>query len=386
MQIIHHAQASTFVIYSKNSWIADSGATNHFCNNLELLTNYVHDPLLVDTGNGTIISPGRGDVYISFRCSDGTYRPVCLQNVRYSPTSRLNTVSKWLLEQKQVYWRGELNQFVHVPSGVELFVVQHPNGLKLIDIRPVSVAQHNALVVPSAPLNLDTLHRRLAHLSLDGMREYLKQHRLELPDGAPIQPCEGCSLAKSTRQICRVSHTRATTPFQKVHLDTIGPLTIVGLGNYRYYLILTDDYTRYCWVSILLSKGQGFDIIEMFFATVCTQFSLPIAELHYDNDNEYGGVRLREFLDRQGSLLIHSTLYHHEQNGIAEWANGVIIVRARAMLLDAHLPGHLWPSAILALVYLTNRLPTGVNPGHILPVQHLHEATHRSYVSNTKHL
>lgn len=56
------------------------------------------------------------------------------------------------------------------------------------------------------------------------------------------------------------------------------------------------------------------------------------------------------------------------------------------MLLGAQLPGHLWPPAVIASVYLMNHLPTSVNPGHISPIQYLHQATHQSYASNIKHL
>lgn len=167
-------------------------------------------------------------------------------------------------------------------------------------------------MVPSTPLNLDTLHCHLAHISLEGMREFLKQECLQLLDNAPFQPCEGCALVKSTRQVCRVSHTRATSPFHKVHLDTISPLTTLGLDNYCYYLILTDDCTRYRWVSMLVTKGQGFDVIETFFATIRTQFSLPIVKLHCDNSNGYGVGRLHDFLDQEGCLIVNSAPYHHE--------------------------------------------------------------------------
>lgn len=235
-----------------------------------MFIGYVSDPLSVNTGNGTITSPGRGEVHLSFRCSDGTYRPIRLLNVHYSPTSRLNIVSEWILEQRQVYWRGELNRFVHLPIGEELFEVRCPDGLKLIDVRVATMSQQHALVVPSPPLNLDMLHLCLAHLSLEGMKEYLKQEKLELPDPAPFHPCEGCARAKSTRQVCRVPHTRATVPFQKVHLDTVGPLMTIGLGSCRYYIILTYDFSRYRSVSTLVLKGQGFTVIESFFAMVRT--------------------------------------------------------------------------------------------------------------------
>lgn len=59
----------------------------------------------------------------------------------------------------------------------------------------------------------NTLHRHSTHLSLDGMREYLKKESLELPDTPPFNLCKGCVLAKSTRQVHRISHMRVKVLF-----------------------------------------------------------------------------------------------------------------------------------------------------------------------------
>lgn len=64
---------------------------------------------------------------------------------------------------------------MHIPLGEELFEVQHPEGLKLLDVRVGRMSWHHAQVVPLILVSLDILHQRLAHLSLDGMKAYIKQ-------------------------------------------------------------------------------------------------------------------------------------------------------------------------------------------------------------------
>lgn len=73
----------------------------------------------IGTGNGTIVSPRRGLVKLSIAQSLGQYVHIQLANVRYTPTSLLNMILEDLLEKKGIYWREELNKFIHLSSGRE---------------------------------------------------------------------------------------------------------------------------------------------------------------------------------------------------------------------------------------------------------------------------
>ena len=47
-----------------------------------------------------------------------------------------------------------------------------------------------------------------------------------------------------------------------------------------------------------------------------------------------------------------------EQNGAAERSGGVIMAKARAIRINAHLLEFLWPKTVKTAAYLTNRSPT----------------------------
>lgn len=74
-------------------------------------------------------------------------------------------------------------------------------------------------------------------------------------------------------------------------------------------------------------------------------------------------TKLHSLLADRFCRLIPSAPYHHEQNGVAERANGLVTERSRAMLIDSHLPQELWPELIDAAIHVINRSPTTVNPG-----------------------
>lgn len=372
-----------------NLWIADSGASHHFCRDRSLFVDYIVDPLPINTGNGCVTSPGKGTVHLLVKRSTGDYKPLSLVNVRYTPSSFLNTISEDILEQHGISWRSERQQFVHLSSGIEFAGVTKQNGLKVLDVQlprqGLSGDQH-ALAIPRLSLDMNLLHRRFAHLHEEGIRKLIQQAGISVDRSNGFLPCDACSLAKSQKIICRIPHSRAERPFQRIHVDTCGKMSTTGIGNKHYFLLFTDDYSRHRWVACLSNKGQAFIAIQRFFSAVTAQHQAVIAELHMDNGLEFGGNQLNDFLSTYGCRAVKSAPYHHEQNGIAERSIGVITQKARAMLLDAHLPKQLWPEAIVAAVYIANRSPTMVNPDACTPHTRLHQVHSTSQQANIGHL
>lgn len=64
----------------------------------------------------------------------------------------------------------------------------------------------------------------------------------------------------------------------------------------------------------------------------------------------------------------------------------MITERARAMIIGAHLPRSLWPEAVQAVVYVTNRMPTVVNHLSTPPLLRLQEAMQFPLNSRVQHL
>lgn len=145
----------------------------------------------------------------------------------------------------------------------------------------------------------------------------------------------------------------------------VGSISDLGIGQKRYYIIINDDYTRYQWTTPLVLKSKAFHNLKAFFALMANKYSIPIVDMHMDNGFEYGGKKLIDFLAQQGCQLLPTTPYHHEQQGIAECANGIITSKARTMIIGSKLPKQLWPKVVVFATYLTNHSPTTSNPGSI---------------------
>ena len=94
----------TMTSLSRNSWLLDSAADMHVCNNRSSFADYMVYPtdLAGSTSNGT--SPGRGMIRITLSSEDDTPSSVLvLNNILYIPQCPVNLVSLGLLNQHKVY-------------------------------------------------------------------------------------------------------------------------------------------------------------------------------------------------------------------------------------------------------------------------------------------
>ena len=89
-------------------------------------------------------------------------------------------------------------------------------------------------------------HKRLGHVSKTIMQNMPKFKHLSTDSAAQV--CITCPLAKFTKLPYHQSTSRASKPFDLVHLDTWGPYKVRTRGNFRYFLTLVDDHTCMTWI------------------------------------------------------------------------------------------------------------------------------------------
>lgn len=83
VQFAHQAHDAQPDLLHRATWITDSGANHHFCNDQSSFSSYVADPISINTGAGLSISPGYGDIDLQLLRSDKTFRSIRLHQVRY---------------------------------------------------------------------------------------------------------------------------------------------------------------------------------------------------------------------------------------------------------------------------------------------------------------
>ena len=117
--------------------------------------------------------------------------------------------------------------------------------------------------------------------------------------------------------MCRLpfsnSSSRSSTPFELVHCDVLTS-PVPSISGYRYYLVILDDFSHFCWSTPLVHKSKVTKHITTFCAYATTQFSLPVRSIQADNGTEFVNKTLTSFLTSRGIHLHLSCPYTSPQN------------------------------------------------------------------------
>ena len=165
-------------------------------------------------------------------------------------------------------------------------------------------------------------------------------------------------MAKSTHLPFSTSNEiSAISPFFLVHSD-VWMSPVRSVSGFRYYVLFTDDFTRYSWIYPMRQKSEVFSHFQTFLAMVKNIFNSSIKYFQSDSGTEYVNHSFSSLCNQLGIHHRLSCPYTPQQNGLAERKHRHIADMARTLLVTSHAPLNLWVEAAFTAVYLINRLPT----------------------------
>jgi len=182
-----------------------------------------------------------------------------------------------------------------------------------------------------------------------------------------VTSCEPC-------QFTTVSH-RPTTgeyimpnhdlePLDQISLDSIIVGSAAAKTAHKNIQVFVDNHSRYIW-----AYPTRTNTAATFVTLLTNLFNAGVRpkRLLTDCHKSFVSHKLRRFLADHQVKLIHSTPYHPQTNGIVERANGTIVSRIRAALLEK--PKRKWSTLLPDVVRNYNRTlhdVTGFNPEYLL--------------------
>nr|GEV73917.1 retrovirus-related Pol polyprotein from transposon TNT 1-94 [Tanacetum cinerariifolium] len=166
----------------------------------------------------------------------------------------------------------------------------------------------------------------------------------------------------------------ANQPLFRLHMDLFGPTFVKSLNKKSYFLVITDDYSRFTWVFFLATKDETTPILKTFITDLENQLSLKVKVIRSDNGTEFKNSDLNQFCGLKGIKREFSVPRTPQQNGIAERKNRTLIEAARTMLADLLLPILFWAEAVNTACYVQNRVLV-TKPHNKTPYELLHGRT-----------
>ncbi|GKE84076.1 putative ribonuclease H-like domain-containing protein [Tanacetum coccineum] len=122
-----------------------------------------------------------------------------------------------------------------------------------------------------------------------------------------------------------------------------------------YYLVVTDDYSRFSCVFLLATKDETSKILKTFITGIENLIDLKVKVIRCDNGTEFKNKVMNQLCEIKGIKREFSVARTPQQNGVAERKNRTLIEAARTMLADSKLPTTFWAKAVNTACYVQNK-------------------------------
>lgn len=344
------------------------------------MANYVERPTRIGGSTSEGISPGRGKVRLRLAVSRESEREgvtLTLNNVYYLPSSPSNLVSLAVLNDNKIYLDNE-NETLYDSNTKEILAStqrwRKSFLLKLLNLSDAAVhltradegtyqgphVHQTVSTVSTLTLPLTTWHKRLGHLNLVALRNYLNELGILFVDNGKDHMCDSCQRAKATKIYNREPQERSQHPYQFIHTDLGGPITPIGFSGERYLFTFTDDCTRHTETYTGTKKSDWLQCLKAFhnLAKTRTKSSRPTERTRSDYGSELQSKKVDQLLAQEGIILEPSAPYSQEQNGVSERVGRTLMDMARASIIEGGIDDTFWPEVILAMTYIKNIGPT----------------------------
>lgn len=367
----HNDEAALYISENEDKcgWIIDSGATQHMTFERNCLSNYVEfkKPCTVNLGdNRSILAYGKGTYHVKAAVDDHTQK-IALQEVLYLPELENNLLSVNAMVKRGATVTFKENR-CEISRNSKILAEGEVQG-KLYVLKIMKEHVNVAKQQPNADRYI--WHCRFGHLGMNNVNKLIDEGMVSGMDSVSKTNedrfCEACTKGKQHRcPYPKTADYRASEPFELIHSDVCGPMSVSSLGGSRYYVTFIDDYSRYTFVYFMKNKSEVLEKFKEFHAYAMNVGENPIKILRSDNGGEYSSKEFESFLKSNGIVHQLSVPYNPAQNGVAERMNRTIVESTRSMLSHAQMPNEFWAEAASTSVYVRNRSPTtaltGITP------------------------
>jgi hypothetical protein len=161
-----------------------------------------------------------------------------------------------------------------------------------------------------------TIERIKLYLTWPGMEQDVIQH---------IKQCKVCQLNKETQRNIKLPLTitdTKSTPWEKVYLDIVGPLTQTENGM-KYVLTCQDNLSKYL-VAIPIENQTAESVAEALVKTIILIYGIP-NEIVTDQGTNFMSNVFKRVCKLFKIEKICTTAYHPESNGALERTHKTLV-------------------------------------------------------------
>lgn len=247
---------------SGNSWIIDSGATDHMTGTPSLFSTYTlcsgQDKVTIADGTLATVA-GKRNIPLTDHLT--------LSSALHVPKLSLNLLSVSSLTKSlncSVTFFPSHCVFQDLRTGRLIGSGRETGGLYQLQSKTVAALQSSIAedVISRQIKEIQLWHFRLGHLSFPAMK-YLFPLLFQQVDIQSIK-CQICHLAKHCRTQFPSSMNKSSAPFELVHSDVWGPASVPSIDGNRYFITFIDDFSHCTWVYPMKSREEVPTVVQVF--------------------------------------------------------------------------------------------------------------------------
>jgi Reverse transcriptase (RNA-dependent DNA polymerase)/gag-polypeptide of LTR copia-type/Integrase core domain/GAG-pre-integrase domain len=354
----------------------DSGASTHFVNNLNLLTNAVRLPVVetVQFGQGFQRATHRGDFDCLVARDDGSTLAASFKNALFVPDMSFILLSLGAILNNGHKLTSEGTTLVISNASKELLFKTKKSANNMYELivkpciekagmlssscPPASAYAFTSIVNAGASL-LQTWHNRLGHLNFTDIIK-LRSHSNgidKLPDISSQPLCVDCARGKQHRlPFSNRRNNNVKRVLDCISTDIAGPFPPSISGN-RYLLLFLDHYSRLAWIYFLRHKSDAFAAFVDYKAKVELKHNTKIKQIRSDRGGEFMSKEWDALLQSSGIMHWTGPAHSPQSNGLAERYMRTVVEGGRTVLLASGLPHGFWAEAMSYSCFTRNRSP-----------------------------
>ena len=358
---------------SGDMWIFDSGASCHYCQSLEGLTNVKDINELIKIGNGGAMQACKiGNLNCEVTQIDGKKIGVTLENVKYVPEicSNLFSLNKALKNGFKLTNDGVIVSLTkkHITLTFDRVIKTLDDGCVTgVMMRPIVAEKtYNGYAHTSIgkekSFDINHLHRVFGHCGLETLKNTIKMYGLKY--SGEFKTCEECAVAKARQKNVNKSWLGSSNiPGERLYID-ISSIKERSFGGAKFWALIVDDCTDYCWSFILKSKSDLNNKVRTLL-TDLTIAGLNVKFIRCDDAGENMSMKNDQGIKSFGVKFEFSGPRTPQRNGKVERKFQTFYGRIRSMLNGAGLKGDLrnkiWAECVMTTTYLSNVIATRSN-------------------------
>lgn len=207
------------------------------------------------------------------------------------------------------------------------------------------------------------LHNLYGHPSEKIMRNITKEYNVNFIK----TNCDTCKASNLVRNIPKHRNNNSKYPFESLHID-LGISKIKSNDDYKYFLVIVDEFSQFKTVICLKNKSEVADEFEIWYAQMSTLTNNKCKYITTDNGTEFVNEKFKSFLKKEKIIHKKTVPYHSFQNGIAERSIRTIRLIANKLLNSSNIKINFWSYAVRYAVFIHNRRPN-IKNDYVPPIK-----------------